>query len=410
MNTSRRRFLQHALGSSALLSVGLHVPAFLARSARAAGTGTGQRVLVVVQLSGGNDGLNTVVPYGDELYAKHREVLRLGADQVLKIQQGLGLHPSMDGLARLLQENRLAIVQGVGYPNPDRSHFRSMDIWHTARPEVVDTRDGWLGRALDTVPAEERRDVAGIHLGPSPLPLALVSQHTSVPSLESLERFRLKTAGGAMATSALAELAQAPRAEQSELLDFIRRSTLNAYASSEQVQEAIGSGTSGAEYPEYALAQRLKTIAQLIDAGLSTRIYYVALDGFDTHANQLEAHAGLLREFSSSVEAFVHDLAARGQLERVLVLAFSEFGRRVAENASAGTDHGTAAPVFLAGGAVRAGLIGEHPSLADLDQEGDVKFHTDFRQVYAELLDRWLGCPSQTVLGREFAHVGAVAS
>lgn len=410
MNTTRRRFLQSTLGTSALLSVGMQVPAFLARTARAAGAVTGERVLVVVQLSGGNDGLNTVVPYADELYAKYRSVLRIGADQIHKIQKGLGLHPSMGGLARLLEENRLAIVQGVGYPNPDRSHFRSMDIWHTARPEVVDTRDGWLGRALDAVPAEKRRDVAGIHLGPSPLPLALVSQRTNVPSLESLERFRLQTGGGALTTSALTELAQAPRTEESELLDFIRRSTLNAYASSQQVQEAIGSGSSGAEYPAYTLAQRLKTIGQLIDAGLSTRIYYVALDGFDTHANQLEAHAALLQEFSASVEAFVHDLAARGHAERVLVLAFSEFGRRVAENASAGTDHGTAAPVFLAGGAVQAGLIGEHPSLADLDQEGDIKFHTDFRQVYAEILDRWLGCDSQAVLGRPFTHVGALAS
>lgn len=410
MNTSRRRFLQSTLGTSALLSVGLHVPAFLARTAHAARSGSGERVLVVVELSGGNDGLNTVVPYGDELYAKYRSVLRIGAEQVHKIQDGLGLHPSMDGLARLLEENRLAIVQGVGYPNPDRSHFRSMDIWHTARPEAVDTRDGWLGRALDAVPAEKRQGVAGIHLGPSPLPLALVSQRTSVPSLESLERFRLQSAGGALATAALAELAKAPRPEESELLDFIRRSTLNAYASSEQVQQAIGAGTSGAEYPAFTLAERLKTIAQLIDAGLDTRIYYVALDGFDTHANQLEAHAGLLREFSASVEAFVHDLAVRGHAERVLVLAFSEFGRRVAENASAGTDHGTAAPVFLAGGAVRAGLIGEHPSLADLDQEGDIKFHTDFRQVYAEILDRWLGCNSQAVLGGAFAHAGALAS
>jgi uncharacterized protein (DUF1501 family) len=185
-------------------------------------------------------------------------------------------------------------------------------------------------------------------------------------------------------------------------LEFLRRSTLSAYASSEQVQQVLKEERAAASYPDFSLAQKLKHVAQLIDAGLSTRIYYVSLDGFDTHANQAAAHAALVNQLAASVAAFIDDLAARGQLDRVLVFSFSEFGRRVRENASLGTDHGTAAPVFLAGGLVAAGVIGEHPSLSDLDGEGDLKFHTDFRRLYATILDGWLSCPSQAVLGERF--------
>jgi len=405
MLTSRRRFLQTTLGSTTLLSAGLSVPAFLARSACAAAeqpSGGSGKVLVVVQLSGGNDGLNTVVPYGDDGYGRNRIALRIPTEQVLKIDDHLGFHPQMQGFSKLLQDGRMAVVQGVGYPNPDRSHFRSMDIWHTARPEVDDKRDGWLGRSIDSDAREAGQDVPALHLGPNPLPLALVSQQTAVPSVESLESFRLRTEGGALPLSSLGKLAEAARPDAPPLLDFLRRSTISAYASSEQVRQALKEESTAANYPDFALAQKLKHVAQLIDAGLSTRIYYVSLDGFDTHANQAAAHAALVNQLSASVAAFVDDLAVRGQLDRVLVLSFSEFGRRVHENASQGTDHGTAAPVFLAGGRVATGVVGAHPSLTDLDGEGDLKFHTDFRRLYATILDGWLGCPSQAVLGSPF--------
>ena len=403
MAATRREFLKYTLGSSALLSFGLDVPGFLARTARAAADGTGAKgnVLVVVQLSGGNDGLNTVVPFADDAYGRGRTALRITAAQALKVTDSIGLHPSLSGFTKLLEAGRLGIVQGVGYPNPDRSHFRSMDIWHSARPDLATPPDGWLGRSLEAAPRGPGQDVPALHLGAEQLPLALISQQRPVPSVVSLENFRLRTENGAVAPAALAELAAIEGPAEPPLLDFLRRGTLAAYASSGQVQAALGDSKSPIEYPAFGLASRLKSMAQLIDAGLATQIYYVSLDGFDTHANQGPGHAALLTELGGSFQAFVDDLAHRGHLDRVLVMTFSEFGRRVQENASAGTDHGAAAPLFVAGGRVQSGLIGAHPSLTDLD-EGDLKHHTDFRRVYATLLDQWLACPSEPILAAKY--------
>jgi uncharacterized protein (DUF1501 family) len=283
-----------------------------------------------------------------------------------------------------------------------------MDIWHSAQPEVAKPQDGWLGRSVTRLDRTSGRDVPALHLGPQELPLALVSQERPVPSVQSLENFRLRTAGGALPTAALADLAASPR-EANPLLSFVQRSTLSAYASSQQVQEALKDERSGASYPGFGLARKLQSIAHLVDAGLATRIYYVSLDGFDTHANQAQAHAGLLNELSSSLAAFVEDLAQRGHLDRVLVMTFSEFGRRVKENASQGTDHGAAAPLFTIGGKVQSGALGKHPSLTDLDREADLKHHTDFRRVYATILDQWLSCPSQAVLGAAHEHLALLA-
>jgi len=427
--SSRRQFLQHTLGASALISSGLAVPSFLARSARVlAADGAkkpGDKALVVVQLSGGNDGLNTVIPYADPLYNRNRIVLRIGRDQVRKIDSHVGFHPRMEGFSKLLEASRLAVVQGVGYPNPNRSHFESMDIWHSANPGVAGkdydplksttgSANGWLGRMLDHARKSAGplagQDVPALYLGPNELPLALVARETAVPSFDSLESFRLQSGGGALSSSTLRGVAAAAPNNAPPLTDFVRRSILAAIDSSEKVQAALREDRSPVKYPGYGLAGKLQNIARLIDAGLKTRIYYVALDGFDTHANQAEAHAGLLDELSSSVKAFIDDVAHRGHLDRVLVLSFSEFGRRIRENASAGTDHGAAAPLFLAGGKVKAGPIGKHPSLSDVDSEGDLKFHTDFRQVYAAILDSWLGCDSAAVLGEKFKHAPILVS
>ena len=417
MHASRRRFLQSTLGSATLLSSGLTVPGFLARSARAAaGSGgkSNEKVLVVIQLSGGNDGLNTVIPYADDDYARNRIALRIPTSQVLKLNDHVGLHPRMNAFHELHNQGRLATVQGVGYSNPDRSHFRSMDIWHSAQRENEQPRDGWLGRCLDNsrrdaLKAGAGQDVPALHLGANELPLALVSRATPVPSVESLESFRFRTENGAIPLNSLKSLAAADRSAGVTMLDFLRRSTLNAYASSEQVRDALAGERDVAAYPEqYGLARKLKNIAQLIDAGLATRIYYVSLAGFDTHANQQGTHANLLGELANSTAAFVKDLENRGHLDRVLVMSFSEFGRRVRENASEGTDHGAAAPMFLAGGMVKSGVLRKHPSLTDLD-DGDLKHHTDFREVYATILDRWLGCASESVLGSKFEPLPILA-
>ena len=414
MSAHRRDFLRSSLAASTLVSMGAGtIPGFLDRSARAAADAPKDdgRVLVVVQLLGGNDGLNTVIPHKDDGYIKGRRALRIGSSQVAKITPEVGLHPSMGRMAKLCEDGKLAIVQGVGYPNPDRSHFRSMEIWETARTETGALETGWLGRALDAHPTPVGGDIAGLCVGSRTLPLALRAKKADVPSLDSLEQYRLRLGGDdaskRASRTAIDDVARAGRGDD-PLLGFLRRSTLAAYDSSRRL-EGIAQAKSAGAYPNFGLAKRLELIAQIIKAGFKTRIYYTTLDGFDTHANQLGTHAALLTELSDSLGAFHADLASAGQADRVAVLAFSEFGRRVAENASSGTDHGAAAPVFVLGPVAKAGLVGEHPSFDDLD-DGDLKHHTDFRRVYASLLDTWLGLPSAPIVGEGFAPIGLFAA
>jgi uncharacterized protein (DUF1501 family) len=402
MPLSRRRFLETSLASSSLVALAAPtVPAFLARSARAATAAPeGDRVLVVVQLLGGNDGLNTVVPHRHDAYLRARRALRLPSAQVHRIDDELGLHPGMGQLAGLLEQGKLAIVQGVGYPNPDRSHFRSMEIWETARSDPKDLETGWLGRALDAHPAAPGADLPALAVA-GRKPLALQAKSAEVPALETLDQFRLRV-GDAAQRDRLVDSAKAARGGDDPLLGFIRRSTLAAYDSSRRLEEITSKESEGSDaYPGTALARRMKLIAQVIKAGFGTKIYYTTLDGFDTHANQLGAHAALLTDLSDALAAFHKDLASAGQADRVAVLTFSEFGRRVAENASAGTDHGAAAPVLLVGPVRRPGLVGAHPDLADLD-DGDLRHHTDFRRIYAALLEQWLATPAQPLLGPGF--------
>jgi len=401
MNT-RRDFLRTA-GGATVLSLSGAAPAFLVEaSAAQPAAKKGETILVVVQLSGGNDGLNTVVPYADDAYHKNRFTLRIGKEQVHKLDDHLGLHPAMRLMADLFNQKKLSIVQGVGYPNPNRSHFESMDIWHTARREQDRRAVGWLGRYLDESAAKRKgSDVAGLHFGSERLPLALAALNVQVPSVRSLDRFRLQDGGDAELRRTIETLAGLKRSAKNDLLDFIQANATAALASSQRISEALGRYKTSVNYPATGLAQSLKSVAQLIDAGLSTRVYYVALDGFDTHSEQKDAHAGLVGELSGALAAFVQDLAEHGHAERVLAMNFSEFGRRVRENASRGTDHGAAAPMFLAGGRVRPGLIGKHPSLTDLD-DGDLKHHIDFRQVYAAILRDWLGWKTESILDGKY--------
>jgi uncharacterized protein (DUF1501 family) len=409
----RRDFLKGSLAASTLVAMGAStVPAFLGRSALAArqdppagGDRDRDRVLVVVQLIGGNDGLNTVVPYGLDGYTRNRKALRLQAGSVLKLDKEIGLHPALGGLKTLLDDGRLAVVQGVGYPNPDRSHFRSMEIWESGRLEPGAIETGWLGRALDDMPARPGDDSRALHLGTRNLPLALRTRRTEVPSLASLDQYRLQLAGSdserRAGRDALDRMTRVDRTQDDPLLGFLRRSTLSAYASSQRLEQVAKSATQDAKYPGSGLARRLAQVAQILKAGFGTRIFYTALDGFDTHANQLGTHEALLTELSEAIAAFHADLARSGQADRVALLTFSEFGRRVRENASQGTDHGAAAPLFVVGPVRKAGLVGAHPDLESLD-DGDLKFHTDFRRVYASLLETWLGCPSEPVVGPGF--------
>ncbi len=411
MHPTRREMMKLGLGTSALLASGQTIPLFLARSANAlAGDRPAAkgRILVVVQLDGGNDGLNTVVPYRDDEYKKRRPKLAIPAGEVKKIDDRVGLHPMLEPFAKLLEQERLAIVQSVGYPNPNRSHFESMAIWHTARTAVDKAAPGWLARALDRRTGPDG-DAAGLHIHEAfPLPGALAGGRQVVPSLARLEQFRRRLGmpqgdQAAAQVEALDRLARQDRGEPGSLLQFVERCSLITYTSSARLERLQQDHPAAkADYPEfYGLARRLQLIAQLIKAGLTTTIYYTHLDGFDTHSGQLPQHANLMRELGQSLRAFLDDLQKSAESERVVVLVFSEFGRRLAENGSGGTDHGTAAPVFLLGQPVKAGLHGEHPNLTRLD-DGDPIQAVDFRRVYATLLDRWLDVPHRAVLGADF--------
>jgi uncharacterized protein (DUF1501 family) len=416
MQPSRRDILRAGVGSSTVLACGLSVPTFLARTATAlaASLSSGGRVLVVLQLDGGNDGLNTIVPYGDDNYRKHRPHLGVPKNQVRRIDDRMGLHPALTGLEQLLHKGQLAIVQSVGYPNPNRSHFESMAIWHAGRLHPDANRPGWLARALDAGRSRTGGDAPALHISSELLPHALYGGQHQVPSLLDLGRFRRRLsmpegAGIAEQRAALDQVAALNRGTPGSLLQFVQRSTVLTYTSSDRLEHVLRGKAVPVRYPENnGLGQRLRLVAQLIQAGLGTSIYYTQLGGFDTHANQQGTHFGLLRELGDALHAFLDDLSASGDAGRVLVLVFSEFGRRLTENASGGTDHGTAAPVLLLGGGIRSGLHGPCPNLADLT-DGDPKHAIDFRQVYATVLDGWLACPSQAVLGEKFRPLSLLA-
>jgi len=411
---NRRTFLSTSLASAGVVAWGQTAPLFLSRTAAAAPAsskpGAKETVLVVVQLTGGNDGLNTVVPFADDGYPKLRKALRLPTNDLKKMNDSVGLHPSLTGFAELLEDHALAIVQGVGYPNPNESHFRSMDIWQAASL-AEELNEGWLGKALVQIPASPAFHVAAPN---EQSWLALTGAPAKVPSITNLQEFQLQTSAASGADHdrqrKLIELDAARRSPGSAdvgrtaLLDFVRHTAVNTYANSQRLHELAKNYQPAVPYPNSGLAGRLKLVAQLIEADLGARIFYVTLNGFDTHANQLTTHANLLRELSDGVTAFFKDMSARGHRDRVLLMTFSEFGRRAKENQSQGTDHGSAAPMFLVGGRVRPGVIGAHPSLSDLTMD-KLKHHTDFRQVYAAILEQWLGIASQPVLGSKFQPV-----
>jgi uncharacterized protein (DUF1501 family) len=392
---NRRDFLRR----STLLALAPAVPGFLARTARAAAPQRDGRVLVVLQLDGGNDGINTVVPFKDEGYAKYRKVLRLPTERLVKVNDRMGLHPSLAEFGKLLEAGQLAVVQGVSYPNPSRSHFRSMAIWHSARLDAEEhTGLGWLGRALDDAP-KGAGGTAALLVGSGPPPVALRGRRAVAAAVERLEDFALEGAADARKALGAAEPAD-------DLTAFVRRSMLDAYDTSARLATLAAPKGDGGRYPATELGGRLRLIAGLLKAGFGTRVYYALHPGYDTHGSQLSTHARLLLELSTALKAFLDDLAAAKLADRVAVLLFSEFGRTVAENGSAGTDHGTSGPVFLAGPAVKGGLAGTTPSLLDPDpKHGDLKVGLDFRRVYATVLEDWLGLPGKTALGGAFERL-----
>ncbi|MHC4555884.1 MAG: DUF1501 domain-containing protein [Planctomycetota bacterium] len=406
MSYTRRDFLKATLGASTVLSFTSAAPNFLVRAATNAASRRDDRhtVLVVVQLSGGNDGLNTVVPYGDDEYARNRPTLRLSPKDLHKINSLIGFHPRMGAFMRLYKEGHLSIVQGVGYPNSDRSHEVAMRIWHTADPDQPSRQTGWLGRAVDNIRQKNRTNTPAVFIGQIAQPFGLNAENMIVPSIQSPDNLMTdEMSGRANVQSQWKHAAELPRTDQDNpLLQFLQSCTLNAYVSEQRIKAAANT----AEYPPFQLAGNLRTVAQLIRADIGIRIFFTELGGggiggFDNHANQLGNHCALLHQLSESLAAFIHDLKTDKLLDRVLLMTFSEFGRTIRENGRRGTGHGNAAPIFLAGGKLKRSLVGSHPSLTDLDN-GALKFHTDFRRVYATVLDQWLGFESRSVFDRQF--------
>jgi uncharacterized protein (DUF1501 family) len=398
----RREFLRLGLSG---ISAASTFPLFLGKTAAAAalaGHPEDDRILVVLQLSGGNDGLNTVVPYGDPVYGRVRSTLRLPEKDVLRIDGYLGLHPNLKDLKALYDQGKVAIVQGASYPNPTRSHFEAMDIWHAGDKKFLSAGTGWLGRAVDSTCGNRPPEpLASLNLGGN-TPRALLGKLSKPICFTSPGAYGWK--GRAAEAEVFKEMNGPGGTSAGPLtqLDFLRRVSTDAQRSSEVLRKAAEGYKPSVAYPAgNRLADGLRTLAGLIAAKLPTRVYYASFGGFDTHANQRGTHDNLMRVLSAALNAFVKDLESQGQLDRVMVMTFSEFGRRVAENGSRGTDHGVAAPMFLLGGRVRGGLHGKHPSLANLVQ-GDLAMGVDFRRVYAGVLEGWLGLRSADVLGSRY--------
>jgi len=435
---TRREFLRSTVLGGALSWT---VPTFLANTfstlnadaadpATQITTGKDSTILVVLQMAGGNDGLNTIVPFSNDHYRKARPRIGLTEKQILRINDDLAFNQNLSGFKDLYDGGQLSVIQGIGYPNPNRSHFRSTEIWQTASDAERFESSGWLGRYFDNTcsgcdptvavtigqqmpQAFAAKNPKGIcfnnpqsyrfQKADKPGPGETDMMEASYRKLNDADEAAMENSGGSIAAiHGAAKHTGSP-------LDFIERTALDAQVSSDHIRAIAAKSENKATYPASQLANSLKLVSKLIAGGMATRVYYVSQGGYDTHTNQAGAHDRLLKDMGDAVKAFVDDLKAQGNFERVLVMTFSEFGRRVGENASGGTDHGAAAPMFVIGNKVKAGLLGKQPSLAPGDLfQGDLKFTTDFRSVYAGVLEQWLRTKSAPVLGRSIEPLAIV--
>jgi uncharacterized protein (DUF1501 family) len=425
---TRRAFLRTSLMGAALSWT---VPVFIqqtcmvmhaqaADSATQAMTGRDHPILVVVQLAGGNDGLNTIIPFEDDLYFKARPTIAIPKTQVISLEGGIGLHPSLGPLKALYESGHLAIIQGVGYPNPNRSHFRSTEIWQTASDSNQTLTKGWIGRYFDNC-CRGQDPTVGVVLGDQ-LPEAF---NANAPTGVAIGRpgnlgFDRESDPGeahlfaelnglepaAMSGDSIGNLS-GPNKSGLSAIEYLQRTALDAQVSTDKIKQILRSSKNEASYPKNQLGGSLSLIARLIAGGLPTRVYYASQGGYDTHAGQANTQKRLLNDFGMALSAFCDDLKTKGIFDRVVVMTFSEFGRRVAENANGGTDHGTAAPLFVCGGGVKPGLYGRQPPLDKLDV-GDLLYNVDFRSVYSTVLLNWMKAPAAKILGHEFPKLNFV--
>jgi uncharacterized protein (DUF1501 family) len=362
------------------------------------------KALVVVQLSGGNDCLDTVVPYSNGLYYDFRRTIHIASEDVLPLDDAFGLHPHMGPMKRLWDEGKVAIINGIGYPHPDRSHFRSMDIWHTAEPEKIG-KEGWLGRAIRELDPKGDNVLTGINFGRG-LPRALGCRGVPVASVGNLDTYGLfpDLQDAQVRQSALETFTKmyGGAAGRDAVISFLGQTGFDALKGADILRTAPAKYASTVTYPNTPVAQNLKSMAQVLFADLGTRIYYTQYGSFDTHSGELATHAKLWQDVSGAVGAFMDDLQEHGREDDVVLFIFSEFGRRIRDNGS-GTDHGSGGAAFVIGNAVQGGMYGEYPSLKVEDQlNGDLRFNNDFRCTYTTLLEQWLGLEARPIVNGQF--------
>ena len=366
-------------------------------------------VLVVLQLSGGNDGLNTIIPYSDPLYTDNRPNVRIDVDKVLPINDSIGFNPAMAPIKRLYDEGKVAIIQGIGYPNPSRSHFRSMDIWHTCEPDKVGD-EGWLGRAVRDIDPDKENVLTGVNFGRG-LPRSLVGPGVPVASVGNLETYGvltgIKVEEQRTKVLDLFSKVYSPMIGQGPVLDYFAHTGLDALKGADILSTAPEKYFSKVEYGGNTVAQYMRNIAQVHLADLGTRVLYTTApyNSFDTHAGELANHTRLWTETSNAVADFYDDLKEHNASENVMLLVFTEFGRRVHDNGS-GTDHGSGGVAFVVGDAVKGGLYGEYPSLQpEKLLEGDLHFNYDFRGLYSTLLEKWMGLDAKPIVNGFFEQL-----
>ncbi|HKV83800.1 MAG TPA: DUF1501 domain-containing protein [Ktedonobacterales bacterium] len=401
------------------VSAGMIMPSVFSRAVRAASNAASEgshwaqaaqgKTLIVVQMAGGNDGLNTVIPYTDGAYYQARPTLGIHQADAIVLNERLAMHSALKSLQPLWQQNKLAIVEGVGYPNPNLSHFAAMDIWQTLDLSGQGAT-GWLGKYVAGMVDKDGHPFQSLAVGTA-LPTALNAINADVPVVADPKTYRLQP-DAALRQAGEVSLADARvqtllklystypnSAPYAALLDATAQ---NAVQGSKTLDTVASQYTSSVTYPTSNFAKGLQVLAEVIVQGLGLRVGYVTLGGFDTHGEQADTHAKLLTDLADGLAAFYADLSAHNAADNVVVMTWSEFGRRVEENASQGTDHGTAAPLFVLGNSVQGGVYGEPPDVSKLDNYGNLIYTTDFRSVYATVLDRWLGAPSAAVLGGSF--------
>jgi uncharacterized protein (DUF1501 family) len=401
---SRRQFLGRTAGASFLTLSGVAPDLFVRAADAAQQADRNNHVLVVIFLDGGNDGLNTVIPFENRLYYKNRPSLGVPKGQVIKLSDQVGLHPSMARAGELFKAGKLAVVQGVGYPQPNRSHFRSREIWHTASPAGRVPTTGWLGRVLDYQFRPDDQKLRGLALTEA-LPQSFQAQKLTVPVAAQFETFG-DTADGSPQQKLLRRISSTPSVP-GPAASFLSRQAATTYRTAEALRQAAARYKSSVEYSGGELGGQLRRAAEVITADLGVRLLFLSQTGYDSHGQQAATQPPLLGELANGLAAFQEDLEKQRAADRVVVMVFSEFGRRVSENASQGTDHGAASVMFLTGTPVKGGLAGSYPRLDQLD-DGDLIHTVDFRSVYATLLEKWLGCRADKILGQSFPLVDLV--